>query len=188
MNPSKTRLSASHKLTKCIIILCAVFIQAAFAQKIIQQHVPNAQKVGGGKLNYLFWDVYSATLYSDDGKWSFNQPFALTLDYHRKISAKDITESSIQIMSDLGFNNQEKLALWEAKMLNIFPDVDKNSRITGVYTEDKTTIFYNYNEEIGIINDPEFGYWFFSIWLAEKTPKPKLRKKLLGEDRQAIEN
>jgi hypothetical protein len=179
-NPSFAGIDILATLFTFILLLT---FQTTFAQNNIHKHLPNAQEIGSGKLNYLFWDVYSATLYTNNGQWSFNQPFALTLDYHREISGSDITKSSIELMSDLGFNNEEKLALWETKMLGIFPDVNENSRITGVYTQDKRTIFYDYNQEIGVINDPEFGYWFFSIWLSENSPKPKLRRKLLGEDR-----
>ena len=42
------------------------------------------------------------------------------------------------------------------------------------------TIFYEGDQELGRINDPEFSRRFFSIWLSTKTSAPEIRLSLLG--------
>jgi hypothetical protein len=64
-------------------------------------------------------------------------------------------------------------------MKKIFPNVQKGDSITGVYTQDKQTIFFQKGKMLGTFKDPEFGLWFFDIWLGENASYPDARDKLL---------
>jgi hypothetical protein len=152
----------------------------AYALDYIYGFVPNAQKVGQGRLTYLFWNIFDATLYAPEGAWHNNKPFALQLSYLRALEGKKIADLSVKEIRGQGFTDEVKLATWHAQMRGIFPDVDKGVSLTGVYTETGNTIFYRDNIELGRINDPEFSRAFFGIWLDEKTSAPDLRRKLLG--------
>jgi len=142
--------------------------------------VDDQKLVGQGKLNYYFWHIYDASLYSANGEFSFDKPFALKLDYKRKLYGDKIADRSAEEIKQLGFDDDSKLAAWRAQMKDIFPDVDDGTSITGYYTPDKPTVFYKNNKKAGVIQDPEFGEWFFGIWLDKNTSEPKLRKALLG--------
>ena len=160
--------------------LAVIGVTPAFAMQNIRTHIPSAQKVGQGRLTYLFWDVYDATLYAPKGDWRKNEPFALELSYLREIEGKKIADHSAEEMRNQGFNDEVKLATWHAQMRKIFPDVGEGDSITGVFTDDGQSIFYKDNIEVGRIKDAEFSRAFFDIWLDEKTSAPDLRRKLLG--------
>ena len=164
--------------TACALALLG--ISPAYALDHIRSHVPKAQKVGEGRLTYMFWDVYDATLYAPQGDWNNDQPFALQLSYLREIEGKKIADRSAEEMRNQGIDDEVKLAAWHTQMRKIFPDVDEGVRLTGIHTDKGEAVFYRDNEEIGRINDPEFSRAFFDIWLNGKTSSPDLRRKLLG--------
>ena len=164
--------------TACALAILG--ITPAHALEHIKTYVPAAQKVGEGRLTYLFWDVYDAALYAPQGMLNDGQPFALKLSYLRDIEGKKIADRSAEEMRDQGFDDEVKLATWHAQMRKIFPDVQEGETITGVYTRGGGSVFYKDNIRIGVINDPEFSEAFFNIWLSDKTSAPDLRRKLLG--------
>lgn len=169
-----------QNVIKMTCVLALIGITPAYAKSRIQSYVPSAQKVGQGRLTYMFWDVYDATLYAPEGTWEEDKPFALQLSYLRNLHGKKIADRSIHEMREQGIDDEVKLATWHAQMKSIFPDVNEGSALTGIYTKNGVTIFYLGDREIGKIKDPEFGHAFFDIWLSEKTTAPDLRQKLLG--------
>lgn len=152
----------------------------ASAKTAWEQHVPDAEKIGSGRMTYMVWNVYDATLFAPNGDWSPNKPFALTLSYLRSLNGKDIAHRSVEEIRKQGFQDEVKLAAWYSRLKDVFPDVKNGTTLTGVYTPNAHTRFYHNGKEIGTIYDPEFGKYFFGIWLAKTTPAPELRRKLLG--------
>lgn len=138
------------------------------------------KKIGNGRLNYLFWHVYDADLYSLKGTFSFEHPLKLELTYQRKLYGKEIAKRSLEEMQKLGLDNPEQETIWLAQMTELFPDVSDGTRLSAIYSPNSMMVFYRDDIRIGEINDPEFGRWFFRIWLDENTSEPKLRKALLG--------
>lgn len=172
--------STVKDVVRMACVLTMLGITPVKATNHIRVSVPNAQKVGEGRLSYLLWDIYDATLYAPEGKWEANKPFALKLSYLRTLDGEKIADRSAEEMRNQGFTDEVKLAAWHEQMSKIFPDVDEGVSLTGVYTEDKSAVFYKDDVEIGRINDPEFSEAFFGIWLNEETTAPSLRQKLLG--------
>ncbi|MEM6811129.1 MAG: chalcone isomerase family protein [Pseudomonadota bacterium] len=170
-------------MLKLLIILFTVFLsmaQPSYSSDYIGAHVPNAQKVGEGRLVYLFFNVYDAALFAPKGELKREEPFAIQISYLREISAKKIADRSAVEIRNQGRYSEEQVARWNQEMLEIFPDVSKGVRLTGVYDPKGETIFYKNSEEIGRIQDADFSQAFFDIWLDEKTSSPDLRRKLLG--------
>jgi hypothetical protein len=165
--------------TACLMAIIGVSPQAQ-AMEHIQQFVPEAQQVGQGRLTYLFWDLYDASLYAPEGRWETGSPFALQLMYLTDIEGSRIADRSVEEIRAQGFTDEVKLATWHAQMQEIFPDVYEGATLTGVYTGTGESIFYKDNEELGRIADPDFSKRFFGIWLNETTSAPDLRKQLLG--------
>jgi hypothetical protein len=164
-----------------IFVALFMFISTpVFANSVVENYVPDAQKVGEGRLTYMFWDVYDTTLYAPQGQWQNTRPFALKLSYLRDVSGGDIVYQSIKEIRDQGVNDEIKLAAWHTQLKKIFPNVVKGSSLIGIYKQTGETIFYDGEYKIGQISNPEFGRLFFNIWLGEKTNVPHLRKKLLG--------
>ncbi len=147
---------------------------------VATRHVPDADLVGKARLKVLFWKVYDAELYAPNGAWSAEEPFALSLNYLRKLEGEQIAKRTIVEMRKQGFEDEVTLARWFDDMRSIIPDVEKNTRITGVADNDQNTLFYSDGKLIGAIKDPLFTQKFFDIWLGEKSSQPKMRNKLLG--------
>jgi hypothetical protein len=150
------------------------------AADIPAKYVPAAEPVGHGRMSVFTMDIYDATLYTPGGEWQETPPFALQLSYLRPIAGQKIANRSIEEIRRQGYNDEVKLAAWHAQLREIFPDVGEGVSLTGIYTKDSQTIFYKGNREIGRIPDPEFGKYFFNIWLGKNTSAPDLRQKLLG--------
>ncbi len=155
-------------------------ISGSFATKAILTLVPNASVVGRGKLSYIFWDIYEATLYAPNGQWKSNKPFALLIKYYQGIDSNDIADITVQEIHKQGFTDEKKLAAWNAKMRAFLPNVEDGTVLSAVYLPGEQTTFYNGNQMIGVIKDNKFGQLFFGIWLGEKTSEPELRRALLG--------
>lgn len=169
-----------QNVVRTACILTVLGITPAYAMQHIRSYIPTAQKVGQGRLTYLLWDVYDATLYAPQGQWEKGEPLALQLSYLRDIEGKKIADRSAEEMRQQGLADEVKIATWHAQMKKIFPDVDEGMSLTGIYTDTGESVFYKDNVEIGRINDPEFSNAFFGIWLNEGTSSPDLRRKLLG--------
>ncbi len=169
---------------KIIGSICVfIFLITSSAQadnSAVARHVPQAREVGSGRLTYIFWDVYDATLFAPKAQWRPNEPYALSISYLRKLEGKEIAKTSAEAIRDLGFSDETTLDEWYRRMLMIFPDVDDKTTLVGVRISKGQTIFYNNGKIAGEVEDPAFADWFFGIWLNEKTRKPDLRRKLLG--------
>ncbi len=171
-----------HKRIYLYAVLCLFFALPAKAEmSIIKAHIPNAQIVGEGRFTYMIFDLYDATLYAPKANYNNNLPFALSLKYLRNLKGEKIARQSVKEMRKQGFEDEKKLENWYEQMASIFPDVKEGTILTGMYMANKTTRFYNGSEEIGTIKDPDFGPWFFGIWLSDNTSAPKLRQDLIGK-------
>jgi len=167
-----------------VIILALVLLcdsaHADSSPKRLDAYMTRPQVVGSGVLSFWFADVYSAKLFAPDGVWKLSEPFALALTYERSLGSREICERTMQEIRGLGFNNELRLGAWFSELRAIIPDVQKGSVITGIRTKEGFVDFYKGDDLVGSIRDSDFAYWFFSIWLNEKTSEPELRRSLLG--------
>lgn len=163
----------------CVVAFLSILPAYAFIEQI-ENYVPEAEKVGEGRMTYLFWDVYDAALYAPNGAWREDGPYALRISYLMDLDGGEIADRSALEIHEQGFADEARLATWHAQMRKIFPDVSEGVSLTGVNTGTGESVFYKNNVEIGRIKDEEFGRAFFGIWLDEKTSEPGLRRKLLG--------
>lgn len=170
-------------MPRSLLLACALLCAASpaiAAQEALQAWIPDARRVGEGRLAVAFWDIYDATLYAPSGEWSLQKPFALSLRYMRDIDGHDIADRSVQEMRGQGFTDEIKLAAWNAQMKRIFPNVEDGTVLSAIFIPGSKTVFYHGNRRIGMVNDAEFTQWFAGIWLAESTSEPQLRRRLLG--------
>lgn len=168
-------------MSRILILLAslAVFAAHGAVPNVVNNSVPNAAQVGQAKFTYYFWDVYTATLYAPDATWPAKH-FALKLDYMRDFKGKKIAERSIKEMKSQGLDDGNKIQQWSAAMQRIFPDIEEGEHLIGVVSDDGVTRFYQDEQELGAVEDPDFATWFFNIWLGPETSEPELREKLLS--------
>lgn len=171
----------------CVIALFMPVVAMAMTKTMptiplsVKTYMPDAKIVGKGRMRYLAWEVYDATLYAPKGLYAPGKSMALTLGYLRPLKGKEIADRSIQEMRGQGFKDEASLLLWQKRMISVFPNVVAGTILTGVRTTEGKTVFFKNNKLIGSIDNPEFSENFFGIWLNEKTSSPDLRKQLLGQ-------
>lgn len=145
--------------------------------------VDGLTKVGEAKLKVLFWDVYYSTLYNQTGTYQGgNPPIALKLEYLRDIDAKDLIDSTQEEWEKLGVKKAQ-FATWLTALESIFPDIKKGDTIVLLVNQKSQSEFFHNDSSIGNVTDPSFGPSFLRIWLDEKSSYPKVRKKLIGQNK-----
>lgn len=176
VNPLSTLILA------LLLLLGGVFCASANANTQWRDWVPNPQLVGKARLSVWFWDVYDAQLFAPQGAWQPTSPFALELKYLRDFEGQAIAKRSIEEMRKQGFDDEITLARWFDLLRDMLPDVEDQSRITGIADAQQTTRFYYNDTLIGSIAEPLFTQHFFAIWLGEDSSEPDMRDQLLGRD------
>jgi hypothetical protein len=159
-----------------LLALCLFAMPTAAYSQAIQLSANAALKpYGTGEFRRFGFLVYEAQLWAGNNPTEL--PIALQLTYKREIAGSKIVDASIDQMRALGADEQ-RLAVWDTAMRNIFPNVKPGDQIVGIYRPGSAVFLYN-NREIGQVNDPEFARLFFGIWLDPRTSEPKLRERLL---------
>lgn len=149
----------------------------------VAQALPQAQALGAGRMRYLLWDVFDATLWTPPdfrGLQFFDHAFALELRYLRQISGAALVESSLKEMRRTGSLDPAKETAWTQAMHTAFADVQAGDRITGVNRPGAGTRFYFNGRLRGAVDDAAFARAFFGIWLGAGTSEPRLRSALLA--------
>lgn len=174
----------SALFSSAMIGFLAIFLtfapQARADQVTAASYVPRAELVGKARYRYLVWNVFDAHLFAPGGKYDPSKPFALTLTYLRDLKGSEIAKYSVDEIRAQGFTDESRLSLWQDEMARIFPDVGRNSQITGVRDKDGNAIFYSGGRRIGALNDPQFSRAFFDIWLGKRASDPSFRRSLTG--------
>lgn len=138
--------------------------------------------VGQARLKVWGFDVYDATLFArsgfDPARYG-EQRFALELAYLRNFEGADIAERSIEEMRRVAPFDDARAATWLKAMTDLFPDVKKGDRITGVHVPGSGARFYLNGRLLGEVADDAFSRQFFGIWLSPRTSQPRMRETLL---------
>ena len=145
--------------------------------------LPQAQRIGTGRLVVWGFQVYDARLWAQPGFRAANfdsTPLALELSYLRAFKAKEIAERSIKEMRRSKPVSDAQAARWTADMLRVIPDVRTGDRVMGVHQPGVGAAFWVNGKNTGDIQDAEFARLFFGIWLSPNTSEPKLREALLA--------
>jgi len=124
-----------------------------------------------------YWEVNKATA----SKQICSSICALSITYARKIRAQQLLSSTKKEWLRLGFADQYPIDAWLVELSKIWPDVEKGDQLILVASNDGRSTFFNMHQELGTIEDPEFGNAFLSIWISDNARFSKNRKELLGE-------
>ena len=189
--------AARRRVLVAVAVLAAPAILHARAQGStrvppeVDAELPNAKRLGSGSLRFMLLHVYDARLWVRDG---FNAvdfakvPLALELEYARTLYGGLIADRSLAEMrrsADSADITDDKAQRWLAVMKQLFVDVHKGDRITGVQVPGVATRIFVNGKLRGEVRDAEFTRLFFGIWLSPATSEPALRDALLGLARAA---
>ncbi len=175
---------------RAALLLLAALPGAALASRAPQALPPElktelrgARLLGEGTLRYLGLHVYDIRLWGE-ADFSVRElqgaTLALELEYARSLDGKAIADRSLKEMQSLGSVDAAQAERWLQQMRQIFPDVKKGDRITGVQRPGDAARFFVNGQPRGEVRDAEFTRLFFGIWLSPRTSQPRLREALLG--------
>ena len=134
------------------------------------------------RLRVWGFEVYDARLWTPVGfrHGQYTQfPFALELQYLRRLEGASIASRSIDEMRRVGPFSEAQAQSWLAAMRELFPDVRQGERITGINLPGVGAEFWVNGQSVGVVKDLVFARLFFGIWLDERTSEPKMRAQLL---------
>ncbi|WP_372942441.1 chalcone isomerase family protein [Shewanella sp.] len=137
-------------------------------------------QVGSANMSMMWFDIYSATLYSIDGKYQAEQwPLKLEIEYHRDIDAEDLIDATVDQWMHLGLSEQQ-IEQYREQLLRAWPDVKDGDRLTFmVNNRDQAEFLFN-DKPYFQVSHAQFAVDFLAIWLSEHTSRPKLRQQLIG--------
>lgn len=143
--------------------------------------------LGQGSLSWFGIPIYDATLWSEHGNfnpWKFDQRLALRIDYHRNIKASRLAETTARewdkLEGQIQLPGHERRNQWLSLVEGMWPDVAPGDFIMTLVEPDGPTRFYGQGGLLGVVEDPDFGPAFLSIWLHPDTSRPDLRASLIG--------
>jgi Chalcone isomerase-like len=158
----------------------------------VSANLAQAQLLGLGRLRFMGLRVYEARLWVPGNVEAANvkaewvaQTLALDIRYQRALKGALIAERSLQEMRRQGDIAPEVADRWLAAMTTLFPDVAKDSRLTGLNLPGVGVRFFVNGSARGDVRDPEFARFFFGIWLSPKSSEPSMRDALLGAPSKA---
>ncbi len=134
------------------------------------------------RLRVWGFEVYDARLWTPQGfrhSQAVQHPFALELQYLRRLEGGSIASRSLDEMRRVGSFTEAQARSWLSAMRELFPNVSEGERITGVNLPGEGAEFWVNGQRVGAVKDVAFARLFFGIWLDERTSEPKMRAQLL---------
>jgi hypothetical protein len=179
-------MSRSHAPLWAGLVAMALVCAEAAAElpARVEQDGFQLDQVGEGRLTWLGFGIYEASLWTPDGRFSDfrdDQPVALALWYERKFSRQQLIDITSGEWERLELAPAAVRAAWSRELERIWRDVDKGDNLTAVVVPGRETLFYDEQGLLGHLRDPDFGPAFLRIWLDTRTAIQDLRVQLLGE-------
>ena len=182
---------AGGTMRRPIAATCMILVAAALAWSTAVAELPPSvrgaghtlSQVGQGRLTWLGFGIYRASLWSGDGRYDGlqpGQPVALALWYERKFSRQQLLDITVGEWERLGIAPAPVREAWAHELDAIWLDVQPGDNMTALVMPGEATLFYDRDRLLGQVTDPAFGQAFLSIWLDSRSAVRDLRAQLLG--------
>ena len=171
-------------VTLLLSLICAPLAgtAASLPEPVIEQGYP-LQKVGAGRLRWLGFTIYDASLWTSTGRYAgfaAGETVALSLDYERGFSRDELLRITDTAWRKLGDVDAERRARWIEELRSLWSDVRPGDNVTTIVVPGGPTRFYDRARRFGQVDDPAFGPAFLSIWLDPRSVVNDLRIRLIG--------
>lgn len=182
--PRQWRVNAAGALLAVLLLAPLAPLSAGASPAGIAQLIGEPRLSGSGLLTWWGFRVYEARLWVAasglDPQRFQASPFALEMLYARAFDGRSIADSSAEEIEKLGMGSTAQRERWLEAMVRVFPNVARGDRLVGIHRPGRGVSFLHNDRVIGVIDDPDFGAAFFSIWLDPRTSAPGLRKAILA--------
>jgi len=159
---------------KKLLLLWLLFPAMAFAGD-------DWKLVGKGEMHKLFWHVYDSALYSRDGTYNPEKPYALENTYHMDFTDAELADRSIDEIRAAQTISEPQAKLWRKLLVDLWPDVKEGDVIRAEAMPNEAVHFYYNGKPVGTINDARFVRPFMDIWLGKHSSEPALRNALVAQ-------
>jgi hypothetical protein len=138
--------------------------------------------IGKSDYTFMFMTVYTATFWANNKSRIYSDELKLELKYKMKFDGEEIVKQTEKELV-LGGMDKKKARDWSKQLYKIFPNVEKNDRITAYFSPKSGIEFYfNKSKRIGKVKDLKFAKAFLDIWLGERSSNIKLMRELRGQN------
>ncbi|MFW1677128.1 chalcone isomerase family protein [Pontibacter sp. JAM-7] len=145
-----------------------------------ERQPPVWPEVGRVQLEVLWFDIYEASLFAPNAKFSgFSAPLLLQVEYLRDFKAEMIVQETDKQLKP--FASQEQRQRWLPQLSELWPDIRQGDQLAFEIAADGHGHFYFNRRWLGHISEPEFVEAFVKIWLSPDGEYPALASQLRGE-------
>jgi hypothetical protein len=172
-----------HRLLAAILLAAVVPVSAGLAHagpREIASALPQARQVGAAEFRWLFWSLFDAALWSSDGRFSWERPFALSLTYRTGFTAAELTDSTMEEMTRLSGWPAADLAGFRAEVAACMADVGDGDRFTAAGPSADSVVLFLNGEQRCRLDRPGLRRAYFSIWLDENSRFPAKTRALIS--------
>ena len=159
----------------------AASIEGTTSEKRDSLHeIADYRQLGEMRFKKFIFHIYDAELRVAGSDFSWDQPFALTLTYARKIAREDLVDASLSEIARIEDTQIDTVEYLRAPLAACFSDVRDGDQITGHSLDVNKAVFYFNGQQTCVLDAPGASKSFFSIWLGDNTMDPERSRELLG--------
>ncbi|WP_332705572.1 chalcone isomerase family protein [Plesiomonas shigelloides] len=164
------------------LLALGLFLVCGFSSALYALPTQQLKPVGQGTMNWLWADIYSATLLNRSGVYQHNvYPVALSISYFTDIDDEDLISATRDEWERLAIQTPAVRERWLTQLEQIWPDIRAYDTLTFYATSADSAEFYHNAQRIGQVRSPQFSPSFLAIWLSDNSLKPALTRQLKGE-------
>ena len=149
----------------------------------INENFSKPSKLGSYNLKVWGFNVYNIQLLSETKKFSYQNKFAIVINYQRDFAKNNLIEKSIEEIARINeIKDLNLLKIYKNKLEEIFLDVKKGDRKTAFFDPKNGVKLYFNGKFVGEIKDLIFAKRFVDIWLSDKSSYPQMTSAILGKN------
>ncbi len=166
-------------ITSVLMIHTAVSAYAAPIE--VERELFAPQLKGKHTARYWGFKLFNAELWTNrTEKFTFDQQFALTLNYFYPFSSNFLAWSSVQEIARVEGSSPKRYVKLEQQLKNCLVSVHKGTRITSVADSANTMVMYVNGHKSCTLHYPNLRERFFGIWLAPTSRDARGALRLRG--------
>ena len=166
---------------KKLFALIILVFSISWTSQAQQEGFQSPKLIGEGTLKVLMWEVYDLRLLTDGTPFSWKNKFMLEFDYSRELKKESVIDASLKEFKLQPNVSDNDIKAWKVYLEQVIQSVQKGTKASVMWVPEGQIVFdYEGSPPLTIENE-DFARAFLSIWLGEKTSRPKLRSQLLGD-------
>lgn len=136
-------------------------------------------KLGESTFSFLWMDVYSSTLFSNEDAFREDAFLRLENTYHMDFSAEELFDSTREELARVSDADDATIDTWMTQLDGVYPNV-KEGEVIAAESDGKSVKLFHQDKPIGALNGKDFTIAFMGIWVSLESRSPSFSKELTG--------